>query len=176
MKPRKQTIFVDLDGVLADFDGRYEELFGARPDWPKGTFERSQVWQNIWGIPDFFAKLPFTYGGRKFWMDYRHLQPVVLTACSHNHYEECATQKREWVRHHLGATTVMLPAISGETKYLFMHAPGDILIDDTRKNIEAWTAAGGIGILHAHDWDTTRAALEHHLARQPGMLNRWMNG
>lgn len=64
----------------------------------------------------------------------------------------------------LGADTVVLPVMGGSNKPLFMHQAGDILIDDFRRNTEAWAAAGGRAILH-RNFPDTMAQLRAHLAK-----------
>jgi len=57
--------------------------------------------------------------------------------------------------------------LGGRNKWLFMHQPGDVLIDDFAKNIGPWDAAGGVGILH-RSFAETRAALAAYEARRKG--------
>lgn len=48
--------------------------------------------------------------------------------------------------------------LGGRHKPLFMHANGDVLIDDFEKNTQAWQAAGGVAILH-RSFEETAAAI-----------------
>jgi hypothetical protein len=68
-------------------------------------------------------------------------------------------QKRAWVRQHLSESITILPMMGGVNKAMFMHEPGDILIDDMAKNCNAWEEVGGIAIVHQNA-DATRAQLE----------------
>jgi hypothetical protein len=79
---------------------------------------------------------------------------IVCTACPRHNYANVARQKRGWVRQHLSHDLPVLPVTGGKNKALFMHAPGDILIDDFERNIKAWEEEGGVGILHT-DFETT---------------------
>jgi len=98
-------------------------------------------------------------GAVEFFHSIHHLNPVILTACPKSNYPLAAMQKRQWVREHLSATCLVLPVLGGRHKPLFMHQPGDVLIDDFKDNCDAWTAAGGVAIRHAGDWAVTRHAL-----------------
>ena len=47
-------LFVDLDGVLADFDSHYDALFGGRPDKKDDSVD----WKAIAKADKFFFNLP----------------------------------------------------------------------------------------------------------------------
>jgi 5'-nucleotidase len=44
--------------------------------------------------------------------------------------------------------------MGGVNKAMFMHEPGDILIDDMEKNCKAWEELGGKAIVHKNALDT----------------------
>lgn len=150
-----RRLFLDMDGVLADFDRAYEERFGAHPR----SHDDKVLWANIDGCEEFFRSIHPCAGALDFYASVKHLSPAILTACPKTGYEKAAQHKREWVREHLGPDVTVLPVMGGANKPLFMHAPGDVLIDDYRRNTEAWAAAGGVAILH-RDWNATRIALD----------------
>jgi hypothetical protein len=106
-------------------------------------------------------------GAIEFFRTIEHLSPIILTACPKSNYAHVAGQKVAWVREHLSASVTVLPVLGGSSKPLFMHAQGDVLIDDYRRNTEAWEAAGGVAILH-RGFDITTACLAPHL---PGVGN-----
>ena len=55
-------IFLDLDGVLADFDSHYETHFGVRPKrWPEPDTTK---WKLINSVPDFYRTIPLMPGAR----------------------------------------------------------------------------------------------------------------
>lgn len=74
-----------------------------------------------------------------------------------------AQDKRDWVKRVLAPDLQVITVDHGAAKAQFA-APGDILIDDLERNIRAWEAAGGIGILH-HNAASTLAQLRRHLSR-----------
>lgn len=162
-------LFLDLDGVMADFDAGFERAFGEpiKEFKSRYTSERDcddAMWPMIHGQPTFFRDLPPCTGAIGFllWLTWHGAlpQPTILTACPKTNYESAARQKREWVREHLGEHLTVLPVQGGRNKPLFMHAPGDVLIDDYRRNVDAWTAEGGVGILHRNFRDT-KLELQH---------------
>lgn len=149
-----QTLYLDLDGVLADFDGAFPEVFGLN----HREMADDEMWAKINAHESFFRDLPPCPGALDFFREVEHLQPTILTACPKANYAHVAVQKREWVRHHLSRTCLVLPVMGGANKPLFMHQRGDILVDDYGRNTAAWEAAGGVAILH-RNWQDTREAL-----------------
>lgn len=150
--------FWDLDGFMFDFDGHFEDLFGHHPKFYDGN--KKTMWNMIYSVPNFFADLPLLPGAMAFYKEYeKKLRPMFLTSCPTSNYEEVARQKRVAVRKHFGYNTIMLPTNGSESKPLFMHRPGDVLIDDWGKNIRAWEAAGGVGIKH-ENFEQTATELE----------------
>ena len=137
-----KTLYLDLDGVMADFDRHHTSIFGPMPS---GDFDDLH-WAKIHAIPDFFRNLPLKSDALDLFYALP-MVPVILTSCPRTGYQNVARQKRAWVREHLG-DMVILPVIGGHNKPMFMHRPGDILIDDYGKNCRAWEAEGGIAIKH----------------------------
>jgi hypothetical protein len=150
-----RKVFVDLDGVLADFDGTFPKLFG----FDHRTVEDAVMWEHVGKMPDFFYRLlPFD-GARAFYWQIKRYDPVILTACPKDDlYAPAAAAKHRWVREFIDPDAMVLPVLGGTNKPLFMQHPGDILIDDYRKNCIAWEKAGGQAVLH-RDFHSTAAAL-----------------
>jgi hypothetical protein len=158
-----RRVYLDLDGVLADFDGTYERLFGHHPD---DASTSSLMWQNIWAADKFFLNLQPFFGHGIFYNQAANLADQlcpILTACPRSRFGEVAVQKREWVRRNLPDDTTMIPTPESKSKPFYMHAPGDILIDDWSKNCEAWELAGGAAIQHKGNYAETLSQLEEAL-------------
>ena len=149
------TLYVDLDGVMADFDGAFPSVFGL----DHRALADEEMWGHINSHASFFRDLPPMAGAIEFFRSIEHLNPVILTACPKSNYAHVAAQKRAWVREHLSQTCLVLPVMGGRHKPLFMHQAGDVLIDDFGKNCEAWSKAGGVAVKHEGDWTITRLAL-----------------
>lgn len=141
MNPR---IYLDLDGVMADFDAHFPAVFGRDH---RGMAD-DDLWATINAHPSYFRDMPVCLGAKEFFREIEHLSPIVLTACPKSNYAHVARQKRAWVREHLSDAITILPVMGGRNKALFMHAPGDILIDDFERNTKAWEEEGGVAILH----------------------------
>lgn len=134
-------LFVDMDGVLADFDTGYEIEFGVRA---------SRLLDNVdWNIVrdkrGFYENLPPMPDMQALWAHVERHQPIVLTGVPRS-VEEAPENKRAWVRKHLGVHVEVRCCASKDKA---MHAaPGDILIDDWEKYRKRWINRGGIWITH----------------------------
>ena len=136
-------IFVDMDGVLADFDAHYETVFGMRVDKVADNVD----WGNVRGVKGFYAAIPPMADMRELWdfLDRLTPHPIILTGVP-SAVEEAAANKRDWVKHHLGGHVEVRCCLS---KHKCLHAtPGDILIDDREKYRDLWIAKGGRWITH----------------------------
>jgi hypothetical protein len=133
-------LFVDMDGVLADFAGHYEAVFGWRP----GT-DDSVDWDAVRDVGDFYFKIPPMADLRLLWGRIERYQPIILTGVPEE-IPEAPAYKRAWVSKHLGPEVQVRCCPASEK---WMHAqPGDILIDDSVMHRKRWVEAGGIWVTH----------------------------
>ena len=154
-RPRLQ-VFLDLDGVFADFDARVKRLTGKHPN----QLDRNRLWKMVNSDKRFFAELELIEGCMILWEATRDLEPIFLTGAPSNKvFQE---QKREWVARIFGPEFVV-HVVPRKLKADYS-GPHKVLIDDTPDNIEAWIARGGYGILHEGDHASTVRALQELLA------------
>jgi len=141
-------VYVDLDGVLADFDNFGLETFG--PDW------RKEVEKDNWGafseIQDLYMQLNPLHDAQVLWdylhSTFPHSDVQILTAIPKRAYfPEAVNDKRDWVHKHFSNKTRVNFGPYAYDKQ-FHCLPGDILIDDMVRNIDQWNMVGGIGIVH----------------------------
>ena len=112
-----KTIFVDLDDVLADYSGAFEQ---ALKKDPLQVYPQSQY--------GFFAHLPPLDGAveaMQALLDSDQYKPYILTAPS-VYNPMCYTEKRVWVENFLGFHFVRRLIISADKSVM----KGDMLIDD----------------------------------------------
>src|ERR1051326_5394640 len=116
-------VFLDCDGVLADFDRAAADVFGMPPRAFERRFGLGRFWSKLAVTPDFFAELLPLPDAMMLFDAVRHLQPAILTGLPHGKWAE--PQKRRWAeRHFLGVPMI---ATSAALKYEHCHA-GDALI------------------------------------------------
>lgn len=140
-----RQLFLDLDGVLADFDGAYEQMFGGKID--RTTIDPPGFWEHITSAPTFYLDLPVLPDALELWRGAKelHLNPVILTGIAKS-VPDCAQQKRAWVDEHIEPGASMICCFSKDKR---IHARrGDVLIDDWLQYRHLWEEMGGIFILH----------------------------
>ena len=142
----KHHIFVDLDGVLADFDTLAMELFGCHPRQFEDKHGEAEFWRKITEHGTFYADLPVMPDARELWdACCRYGEPTVLTGVPRGDW--AAPQKRGWVERHFGHGRVITCASRNKRDHAM---PGDILIDDWLKYRALWEEMGGIFIHHVN--------------------------
>lgn len=155
-----KTVFVDMDGVLTDFNGYYKEIFGKTPAEVRESNDRkefSAYWDKFIAL-DGFKHLDYFQGAEEL-IDFLNRQPVQLCILSSSggfkSHREVHAQKICWLRSHgINWPAVIVP---GRRYKAGFAGPQSALIDDTADVIESFTKAGGLGILHVPDakWNTT---------------------
>lgn len=137
----KRQLFVDMDGVLADFDTGYERAFGVRPS----TTADNVDWAIVRARPNFYRDLPLMSDAHVLWKYVARHNPIILTGVPKS-VPEAPRNKRAWVRKNIGDDVEVRCCLSKEK---CLHAkPGDILIDDWEKYRHLWHAQGGVWITH----------------------------
>ena len=135
--------FVDLDGVMVDFERGYLIQYGHHPH----SVNEFLMWKNIKENISHWEQLPVMPGALQLWAYVAKYNPTILTGCPRMGYSLASDGKKVWCARELGSH---VPVITTYSRYKPKHmkAPGDILIDDLQKNIDKWVEAGGVGILH----------------------------
>lgn len=141
-------IFCDVDGVKADFERGYEERFGHSCV----GLDDDILWLNVNATDDFWTTLPLMSDWHILWNFIKDYNPIFLTGCPSSGYDMAVAGKREYILKHTGEIPVITCLSKNKQHHMFSR--GDILIDDMKKNIKRWEAAGGVGILHKNAEDT----------------------
>lgn len=145
-------IYVDMDGVLCNFEKRYEERYGNLDDKPRIKFRSN--------FDDFIKTKQFAtldpMPDMKVLVDYLNQLKIPKEICSSTAYEETyediKEQKEKWLKEHdIKWKANFVPG--KRHKYKFA-TPDSVIIDDTLSVIEDWRKAGGIGIWHKNAKDT----------------------
>ena len=146
-------IFIDMDGVLTNFEGRFEQFAGVTPDefMSQKTIQYGEKKANeeFWDLVDkqigvrFWAGMPWMPEGEELFKYIKKYKPSILTSPSRE--ESSRIGKGVWVKRNMSGVPVKFGyGANGKAKYA---GSNKILIDDREDNISAWKAAGGIGIL-----------------------------
>lgn len=149
-------IYCDLDGVLADFDARFEHFYGILPkEYEEKAIQqfgekvgKERFWNSINEIGiRFWRGIPYMHEGQQLWNYIKQFNPIILTAPSRD--ESSKIGKRLWVQDNLGLNIPIEFRFSKQKQEL--SGPGKILIDDRLDNIMQWKAKNGIGLLYEGD-------------------------
>lgn len=138
MMPKR--LFLDLDGVLADFDRGVELVTGCRPD----QLSTREMWRALSREPDFFGTLELMVDAKELWAYCKRHHPVILTGLPIGTW--AAPQKRRWVANMLGEDVEVITCMSRDKPN--WSAMGHVLVDDQEKTKAGWEAKGGTFILH----------------------------
>jgi DNA-binding Lrp family transcriptional regulator len=148
----KYKIYLDMDGVVADFDKRFTDLAGMGPSEFEEKYGKNAFWDFI---DEGDNKLVFWIGippmsDAKQLVDFvSNYDYEMLTAPSLK--KQSVMGKGLWMKNQTNKGLFPFkPKVnykSAKNKKDFA-APNHILIDDREDNINSWIAAGGIGILH----------------------------
>jgi hypothetical protein len=137
------TVFLDCDGVLADFDKGAAGILGMHPRKYERQFGLKRFWAALASVPDFFNTLEPLPDAMELFEAVRPLKPVILTGLPRGTWAE--PQKRRWAARYF--PDVEMITTSAALKREHCH-PGDALVDDRDKYRGLWEQAGGIFIHH----------------------------
>ena len=137
-------IFLDMDGVLVDFDQQFQELTGMMPR----AFEAKHGSKGFWEAIEtagvgFWRGMEWMPGGEALYNRVSKFDHALLSSPSRS--ETSKIGKRLWRRDKTPNTKLILSRSYLKKNYA---APNHILIDDREDNIQQWRDAGGIGILY----------------------------
>jgi len=88
-------IFLDLDGVLVDFQAGLKKIFPKYHEKSdKPNIPAKVMWREISKSTYFYRDLPWTTDGMKLWNTLKSCRPEILTGVSMA--KSCRQQKFEW--------------------------------------------------------------------------------
>ena len=142
------TIYLDMDGVLADFDAGARNVLGTDNSYKWEFIHGSKAfWTKLDAHRDFFGSLPKMQDADHLFAAVSHLAPKVLTALPKKDAPKVENAKRNWIARYYGRQVEVITCLT-EDKPGYCK-PGDILVDDRAVNRDAWNAKGGIFLLHS---------------------------
>jgi hypothetical protein len=138
-----RQLYLDCDGVLADFDKGATAVLGLPP---KAFTERhglGRFWQKLAQAPDFYFGLPLLDDAKELFDAVRHLDPVILTGLPRGNW--AAEQKVRWAAKHFPGTRIITTLARDKRDHA---SEGDVLVDDQLRHSARWIEAGGVFIHH----------------------------
>ena len=136
-------LFLDCDGVLADFDTGAIALLGMPAKDFQDAHGKSEFWRRLARAPDFYGSLPLMPDARLLVEAVARLNPTILTGLPIGNW--AAPQKVRWAAEHFPG----VPIITTMARDKFRHMTGaDVLVDDRADHRAVWEDAGGTFIHH----------------------------
>lgn len=163
-------LYLDMDGVLADFDSAFEKISGglsadqykAQGNSPSKLFlsQGPSFWRDLTWIQGGHELLNFSLANFKV----VRILSSAGTGKDWKKYKEVQSGKMEWLATHIPQiprrNIIIVPFHSLKARHA---GPDRILVDDHTVNINGWVKAGGIGILHnSKNWQATIDELQQY--------------
>lgn len=140
-------IYLDMDGVIADFEERWHELYGAMP--PDKDHEFRPKFKPFIENGNF-ATLKLMPGAIELlhFLECLDIPTEILSSTGTSEsYLEISKQKKQWLD--LQGIDFVQNFVPGKAHKWEFATPTSVIIDDTTSVIRDWVQKGkGIGILH----------------------------
>ena len=140
----RRQIYLDSDGVLADFDKAAVRILGLAPAEFETRHGSGEFWKRLAGADNFFDNLDPMPDAYELYEAVRRKHPIILTGLPGGEWAE--PQKRRWAQRHFPGVPVITTLAALKREHCH---PGDVLVDDRDQHRHLWEAAGGLFILHA---------------------------
>ena len=163
-----KTIYIDMDGVVADFNAYIGGLLGRPVRWTDRSITEEE-WAVVTSQDHIYFKLPLTPEATTlvgYCSQFKDEYKVeFLTALpGKNRVPTAAADKQNWINKYFPGYKVNFGPLSSD-KWKWCK-PGDILIDDKFTNIDDWYTKGkGIGIFYKENIHATL----HHIDKAIGI-------
>ena len=138
-----RQLYLDCDGVLADFDKGATAVLGLPPRAYEKRHGLGRFWQKLASAPDFYFGLPLLPDATVLFDAVRHLHPVILTGLPRGNW--AADQKVRWAAQHFPGTRIITTMARDKRDHA---KEGDVLVDDQLRHRHRWEEAGGIFVHH----------------------------
>ena len=142
----KPIVYLDMDGVLADFFGEWAKLDGK--DHYKDIENKEAALQMVREHPSFWVDLPLLPNAKNLIRTVvEHFGEYRVCTKPLEGDPRCKLGKMQWIKDNLSdMPPVEIIITEDKSKYATPEGTPAILVDDYGVNINAWRNAGGIGI------------------------------
>ena len=155
-------LFLDCDGVLADFDAGARKVLGTDVRTFEARHGKGEFWRRLARTEDFYATLPKMADADELFAAVKHLKPTILTGLPIGKW--AAPQKVRWAAEHFPGVPII--TCMARDKHRHMEGP-DVLVDDSERHMAAWESAGGVYILHRNAQESIARLAEIYPSVRP---------
>lgn len=152
-----RTIYIDMDGVVADFNSYVSDFLGREIGWGISDLS-SEEWEKVSYIDHFYLQLPLIEDSvamvalcksfsTRFNVEFLTALPRETTMPS------AKQDKLDWINKYFPGFRVNFGPFSRDKQKWCL--PNDILIDDKPSNVEEWAAKGGCAVYHTGKYHST---------------------
>jgi len=161
---KKPNVYLDMDGVLADFFTEYAKLAGVESgNYREIPPAKTDPTLNKMIGTDFFARLPkCPAADQVVGMSVKLFgKYYICSSPLRGDHEGSEKWKKVWIKQHLNPQPAEVIITPNKAKYAKQpDGTPNILIDDRGSNISAWENAGGIGIKYQADEDSLQVIVD----------------
>jgi len=143
MAASEPRLFLDADGVLADFDEGARRLLGIQSTEFEAKYGRREFWRRIAQAKNFYGTLPEMPDARALFDAVAHLKPTILTGLPLGNW--AAPQKVRWAAEHFPGVPIITCMARDKHKHM---KPGDVLVDDRENHRATYEQAGVVFVHH----------------------------
>ncbi len=155
-KNTEYTLYLDMDGVLVDFNGGYKNLSNGMDlqQYAKNFNDEAAREKYLQAGSKFWADLEWIHGGKELYDAASLLfeRVCILSSAGTTNEERGAivtAGKLEWLKKNAPTIpTNRVFIVMGKHRKQEYAAKDSILVDDVAVTIKQWNDKGGYGILH----------------------------
>ncbi len=149
MPQGQPRLFLDADGVLADFDSGAKALLGMTTAEFEARHGRREFWRRIATARNFYGTLPEMPDAQRLFEAVEHLQPTILTGLPLGNW--AAPQKVKWAAAHFPGVPIITCMARDKHRHM---QPGDVLVDDRDNHRAAYEREGVVFVHHKNAEDS----------------------
>ena len=147
-KPKIDIIYLDMDGVIADFTQRYKDLYKMHPREAENYKKFGEFFDDFIETEQF-STLDLMPGAMDLIkaLDATNIPVQILSSTANEvRYDAISKQKVVWLQTH--GITYPQNFVPGKRHKKKWATPTALIIDDTKSIIDDWQEAGGTAIWH----------------------------
>ena len=148
-------IYLDMDGVLCDFEEKFVNYYGVDALKDRARKEWSKNWEDFILNKKGFEKLDWFSGAHELlaFLEKTNIPIEILSSTGGRRFHgEVAVQKLNWLKAH--GIKHKANFVWNRKKKAEYATPRTILVDDTDDVIRAFNSSKGLGILHRKSHST----------------------